>query len=255
METKRDGERKYVRKVQEGTRRYGEHQASVIGRFEKLVEALETERTRLRKEVATLRDLLHDRDAEGARLHDEIAAIAEDNRRLSREYVEVERQSASIASLYVASLQLHVSPERESVLGAINEIVSGLIGCEEVAVYALEKAEARLQRIAGFGLDPALLRTVAVGSGIIGRTASTGLLYVRTGDQDAAAARDEGELTACVPLKIDGTVTGAIALFRLLSHKLDFEEADLELFDLLTTQAATALHCADLYEAAKAVPK
>jgi GAF domain len=246
MEPKRDVERTYVRKLQEDTRHYAERQASVVAKLERLVSSLEADRVRLQDEVAALRALLDSRDAEGSRLHVEMAAIVHENKRLSRDYVEVERQSSNLASLYVASLQLHASLEQPRVLSTIQEIVAALIGCEEVAVYALDRRGERLTQIAAFGPTSAFPATVPVGSGVIGRTASSGERYVRRGAPDPAAAPEESELTACLPLKVDGMVTGAIALFRLLSHKPDFEEADFELFDLLSTEAATALYCAEL---------
>jgi hypothetical protein len=236
-----------VKKLQEDTRRYAEHQASVVAKLERLVSSLEGDRARLQDEVAALRMLLESRDAEGSRLHVEMAAIVHENKRLSREYVEVERQSSNLASLYVASLQLHASLERRRVLETIQEIVAGLIGCEELAVYVLKRQAAGLERIAAFGMDGRSLATVPVGSGVIGRATSSGERYVRRGGPDPATSPEESELTACIPLKVDGVVTGAIALYRLLSHKLDFEEADFELFDLLSTEAGTALHCAELH--------
>jgi hypothetical protein len=42
-------------------------------------------------------------------------------------------------------------------------------------------------------------------------------------------------------------VSGAIALFRLLPQKSGIEAVDRELFELLATHAATALHCARLH--------
>lgn len=253
MERKRDTERTYVRKLQEGTRRYGEHQASVVERLERLVASLESERRRLQDEVATLRAVLRNRDAEGSRLHEEMAAIVEDNRRLTREYVEVERQSSSLASLYVASLQLHDSLQPKRVLDTIQEIVAALIGCEEVAVYSRERERPSLERIAVFGASEDVPASVSIGSGVIGRTAATGEKWVRSEDADPAAEPWESELSACIPLKVDGEVTGAIALFRLLSHKPGFEEADYELFDLLSVQAGVALHCSDLLSTSGAV--
>jgi hypothetical protein len=47
-------------------------------------------------------------------------------------------------------------------------------------------------------------------------------------------------------LKLDGRVTGALALFRLLPHKGGYQPLDNELFDLLATQAAVALYCTSL---------
>lgn len=247
MEPKRSVDRTYVKKLQDDSRRYAERQASVVEKLESLVSSLESERARLQDEVAALRMLLESRDAEGSRLYEEMSAIVRENKRLSREYVEVERQSSNLASLYVASLQLHGSLERDQVLCTIQEIVGGLIGCEELAVYLLDRPGRRLKRIANFGTDEQKLATVSVGSGVMGRAVASGERYVRRGESDDVATPDESELTACIPLKVGGVVTGALALFRLLSHKPDFEEADFELFDLLSTEAGTALHCAALH--------
>jgi hypothetical protein len=43
-------------------------------------------------------------------------------------------------------------------------------------------------------------------------------------------------------LILDGEVTGAIAVFRLLGQKQGLEDIDLQLFDLLASHAATALY-------------
>jgi len=240
--------RSYVRKVQEDTRRYAEHQASMVQKLEKLVASLGAERAALLVEVKALRTALEDREREQSRLSRQMAEFVDENKRLSNEYVQVERQSSSLASLYTASFQLHGSLERDEVLTAIQEIVSGLIGCEELAVFTADESGERLLRVSSFGLDEGRLTSVPLGTGVIGRTAATGERYVRNGNApDPAATGEEGDLTTCIPLRVDGKVTGAIALFRLLSHKPGLEEADHELFDLLGTQAATALYCAELH--------
>jgi len=46
-----------------------------------------------------------------------------------------------------------------------------------------------------------------------------------------------------------------IALFTLLAHKPGLADVDRELFELLGTQAATALYCADLHAEAARSPK
>jgi hypothetical protein len=48
-------------------------------------------------------------------------------------------------------------------------------------------------------------------------------------------------------LVLDGKVTGAIAIYRLLPQKAGVEELDRELFDLLANHAATALYCTALH--------
>ena len=50
------------------------------------------------------------------------------------------------------------------------------------------------------------------------------------------------DLTACIPLSLDGQLMGAIAIFRLLPQKPNLEAIDYELFDMLAIHAAIALH-------------
>lgn len=128
---------------------------------------------------------------------------------LRAQLAELEQQHAHLTCLYVACSRLHASPDREDVIAAIHEIVINLIGCEELAVY--EKHGERLSLISSFGIEP--------------------------GNTPAFE-----NATAVVPLVLDGRETGAIVLFRLLDHKPGLEPIDHELFELLTTHAATALH-------------
>lgn len=245
--------RDYARKVQEGTRRYAEHQAEMVAKLEVLVASLEEERAQLDAEVKSLRAAVQSRESERSRLSVTMAEIVDENKRLSGEYVQVEQQSSSLANLYAASFRLHDSLERAEVLTAIQEIVISIIGCEEQAIFALDETAGTLGRIASFGLADDRLPSVPLGSGVIGRTAATGEPYIRDDNPDEAATDpDEAGLTACIPLKVEDKVTGVIALFSLLSHKPGIEDVDRELFELLGSQAATALHCADLHaEAAR----
>jgi hypothetical protein len=59
-----------------------------------------------------------------------------------------------------------------------------------------------------------------------------------------------------IPLKFKERPLGAIALYRLLSHKHELRDVDYALFDYLATHAAMAVHSAKLYtEAEKKVSK
>ncbi|HEY7543367.1 MAG TPA: GAF domain-containing protein, partial [Blastocatellia bacterium] len=76
--------------------------------------------------------------------------------------------------------------------------------------------------------------------------ALSGKMWVK-GRNDEADGLEHSNLLACIPLKLGGRVTGAIAIFSLLSHKPELEEVDYEMFDLLATHAATALYCTELH--------
>jgi GAF domain-containing protein len=84
---------------------------------------------------------------------------------------------------------------------------------------------------------------VPLGEGLIGRAAQTGEIYLASSPAGARGPAAEARLTACIPFKLGGRVVGALALFQLLPQKAGFEEIDREMFNLLATHAAMALHC------------
>jgi GAF domain-containing protein len=89
-----------------------------------------------------------------------------------------------------------------------------------------------------------MFREVRFGEGIIGQVASTGQPFVSNDEHGRGVG-----VTACVPLQVDGRVTGAIAIFRLLPQKHDGLEAlDEELLGLLASQAGIALYCTTLHD-------
>jgi len=169
--------------------------------------------------------------------------VQAESERFAEQYRDLEAQNANLANLYVASYRLHGTLDREEVLATIQEIVTNLVGSEEIGVFELDEAGSSLRLIASTGIDPEPYRVIAMGSGRIGRCAQTGETYVSS-DADAAApaGRGEADLSACVPLRLQDRVSGAIALFRLLPQKSGIEALDRELFDLLATHAAPALY-------------
>ena len=208
----------YAHRVVHGTLRYAEE--------------LMAENHRLRVELAAM-------ESQHAGLVDGLQRARAERERYAAQYRDLETQNTSLANLYVASYRLHGTLDREAVLSTILEIVTNLVGCEEIAVFETDGGGTRLELAASTGIDGDAYRSLAFGAGQIGACAATGETFV--------AADATSPLTACVPLKLDGHVSGAIALFRLLPQKSGSEDVDRELFDLLATHAATALHCARLH--------
>lgn len=188
--------------------------------------------------------------AENERLRGELALVSARLARHAEEALLVEEQNASLAHLYVASFRLHGTVKKSEVLDAIHEIVINLIGCEEHAV--LEIAQDGLALTSSFGLETLekeRLAKVPFGHGILGRVARTGERYLRGESDSSQAEAYEEHLTVAVPLKLGERVVGVLAIFRLLPQKAELEAGDHELFDLLSTHAATALAFTDLYAA------
>src|SRR6185295_19398382 len=99
------------------------------------------------------------------------------------------------------------------------EIIATLVGSEEMALFERDEKAPVLSLVDCVGIDPVAFRTVAIGAGIIGGTAAKGETYVAGPDEVEEPAAGEEGLTACIPLTLEGRVTGVIAIFRLLAHK------------------------------------
>jgi len=244
MIARREG-RAYVLQVQEATRRYTEDLLTLVQRLTGCLTTLEAERSRLRAEAQRLHTRLATRDAELSRLHKQVVALQDVNERLVEEFGQVERRSSELANLYVATYRLHWTLDRDEVITAIREIVADLLGCEEMAIFEWEDGASALSLVASVGVDPARYARIPQGAGIIGRTALTGEAYYADG---SLIPPGEEHITACTPLKVDGRITGAIALFRLLGHKRRLEEGDYQLVELLSTHAAIALYSSGLQQ-------
>lgn len=175
--------------------------------------------------------------AELQRLRERLGEIEAENRRICDEFVAVQEQNAELVALYAAIERLHEVSSRSAVLGAIQEIVVNLVGSEHFALYEKTADGRRLVVARALGVDAAGLGEVAIGSGVVGRVAAEGKAFVApTGGAGAAP-----EVLACVPLKVAGAVTGALAIHRLLGHKPSLSAFDHELFALLERHAGLAL--------------
>jgi regulator of replication initiation timing len=259
MTTRKDGEGQgsYVFKVREDTRRYVQDLLGENEKLRRLAASLESDKSRLLSEKMALQEkLLALREEldrifhEQSDLRRQLAEVEAANQQSSRPYLEVEQQNNNLANLYVASYQLHSTLDRGEVLSAIQEIVINLIGSEELAIYELGPDGTALRLAGSFGIDPVEYATVPLHSGmtgIIGRTAVSGEIYLAGKGSDFARAPREANLTACVPLKLGDQVSGALAVFRLLPQKNGLEAIDYELFNLLAAHAGTALYLTRLH--------
>jgi len=238
----------YVRKVRNDTRKYIQDLLNENERLHVLVTTLQEEQVHtvgsLRKQVELLRQELEHNKSEETRLKKHLAETQAENRRFFEQYAEVEQENSNLANLYVASYRLHGTLDRRQVLEVIQEIIINLIGSEEIGIFEMDDDGASLRLISSFGIDPEPLRQILLGRGPIGASAQTG--EVAVWPRSAASEENQG-LTACVPLKLDGRVTGVLAIFGLLPQKPDLGPLDRELFDLLATHAATALYCTSLH--------
>jgi nitrate/nitrite-specific signal transduction histidine kinase len=237
----------YVWKVNEETRRFAKELLTENERLRHLVAGLQKEGRDLEGALSTLRAEVDHCRREEVALKRQMTEIREENQSFSQKYLEVEIQNSNLANLYVASYRLHATLDRQEILNSIKEIIINLIGSEEFGIFECDAGESTLSLTASAGIDATRHRRIPVGEGRIGETARTAKIYLAGGEEEPSASPEEAPLLACIPLKVDGKVTGVIAIFRLLQHKTALEAVDQEMFDLLATHAAVALYCAGLH--------
>jgi chemotaxis protein CheD len=155
--------------------------------------------------------------------------------------------NTELVPIDVASCRMRSATSHGDVIEAIEEIVLNLIGSEEYALFAIDDESSTLTLLACSGINEDRYRAIPLGSGPIGRAVMMDEVYLFD-DGSAGQPHEEPELSACVPLKSDGAVAGAIAIFRLLPQKLGVEAIDRDLLELLGCLAAPALHRADRHE-------
>lgn len=244
----------YVRKVQEETHRFAQALMTENEKLRQLVGQLKNDNCGLEEQVQKIRDELGRHREQRADLEQQVAEVEADKERVAMQYLAHEQQVGNLMNLYVASYRLHGTLDRAELLNTIKEIVANLIGSEEMGVFRLDEDRTRLHLESFVGIDENHFRTVPLGFGIIGRVARTGEKYFAMQDGNWQPSADEAGLTACIPLKTRDTITGVVAIFRMLQQKPCLGSVDHELLNLLATHAATALYCADLHALVSAMP-
>lgn len=230
----------FVQKLTASAQKHAEELFEQNERLKSLVASLEEKQTQISEELSSLREERDALRAERTKLKHVLDEALAQNRRDIERSALVEQQCTSLANLYVATFKLHGSLERAEVLAAISEIVVNLVGCENFAV--LERDGSRLKLIGEFPTHPSPVRELSAEDGFVADIFGTNGPWVAGRDPLPGSAVPP-EVTAVIPLRLRSELTGAIVLFGLLPQKGgSFGDVDLELMDLLTAHAATALY-------------
>ncbi len=240
---------------------YFENGRQIAGELVQEIEAarrrlqeLENDNTRLRMQLKSdtaIRELLQ-----------KIETLEEERQALLIHSEEAERQArvelaraaateselANLASLYVASSQLHASLDPREVIQTMGQLLLQFVGAGAYAIYTAHGRD--LLPVMSEGVAIEQLRVERVGEGAIGSCFMV---------QDVVATpegKNDNEPIATVPLRIGDEPVGCVAVFALLEQKATLQDADFELLRMLATQGATALAGARLYAAANgAIPR
>jgi GAF domain-containing protein len=184
------------------------------------------------------------RREENDRLRAELEALDSEYQRFTHRCIEIEAQNEALANLYVANFQLHTSLEPEGVTHAIKDIVEGLIGASQWALFERDAESGDLVLKAGEGVSARFpTGRVRADEGQEGRAVQSGRPLI-------GGSGIDDEQVALLPLTADGECVGLIAIYRMLAHKRNgYSPIDYELLNLLSGQAANALASSRLFAA------
>jgi hypothetical protein len=155
-----------------------------------------------------------------------VEELLHDNRRLRDRVLELEAENHHLASLYVASVQLHATLEPAQVVRTIVEILENFVGARTFALYLVDERAGRLRAVAVHNAEPALGEP-GLGEQALAERPSYADLGAPPLDPTRAAP------PVVVPLRLGRRAVGAIAVWELLSHKPALDDVDHRLFDLL----------------------
>jgi GAF domain-containing protein len=228
----------FVDRVREDASRYLQELLSENERLRNGLADLEGEHRRLVAERDAAQRALDFERTERTTVDERLEIVERENESYLAQFVTVQEEIGDLANLYIAASRLAGTLDRAKVVAAVEEIIINIVGSEELALFELDGKELAL--VSSFGVEQRELMRVRP-SGILGKVVQSAEAYIPLGDE----LREELvgiKVNACVPLTIDGKVTGAIVVFRLLQQKARLTESDVELLSLLGTHAATALY-------------
>jgi putative methionine-R-sulfoxide reductase with GAF domain len=167
---------------------------------------------------------------------------------IDERFNEVEDQFAALANLFVASNQLHASLTPRGVVRRIKEILAQLVGAEAYAMYLASYDTKELVPIASEGVPGSKLVSISTADSLLGKVVQQGKAVI---DEDRPSnLLDFDNPPVVIPLIVDETTVGVIAIYATLEQKPRFSHTDFELFKLLGQHAAAALVGSSLFEQA-----
>jgi hypothetical protein len=141
----------------------------------------------------------------------------------------------------VAQRRLADTAGREDTLEAIRDIVTNLLGSEEIALFTVDGRRGVLSLLWSFGIDAVRNRRLVAGTSPNLRRVIDGETYV----EDARASRRDsgqvGAFNALVPILLDGRTVAILGIRSLLPQKAGLDEADVKLLRFLSAEAGKTL--------------
>jgi len=145
------------------------------------------------------------------------------------------------ARVYAARMRLQNAIDQADALDAIREIAGNLIGCEEVAVFKIDKKRSELWLYWSFGVNPNKHSVLEVRREPGLKDVLNGQPVFRFGLSTENLLSTDDPVNALIPVLVDGRPCAVIVLFRLFPHKAGIEPVDQEICEVLSNCAGRAV--------------
>jgi len=141
--------------------------------------------------------------------------------------------------LEAAQKRLRESVNRADGLEAIREIVTNLLGCEEIGLFTAERETGGL--IWSFGIDAQRHSTLNSFDESALHRVMQGELHVAQVDHEGHSHHDNPALRIFVPIRLHNRTMAVLVMLKLLPQKLGFDIADINLLKSLSDEMGRAL--------------
>lgn len=138
--------------------------------------------------------------------------------------------------LETARKRLRESVGQADTLEAIREIVTGLVGCEEMGIFIVDQGNSEL--FWSFGIDAEQHRTLDKFEASALQCVLRGECYIAPSGYGAGYS--SSSLQVFVPILCNGR-TAVLVMLRLLPQKTSFDDSDIRLVNLLSHEAGKGL--------------
>jgi hypothetical protein len=142
--------------------------------------------------------------------------------------------------LEAAQKRIRESVGKADTLEAVREVVTNLLGCEEIGLYSVnDKTSSDL--LWSFGIDTERHGTLDAFDEAILRRVMQGEMHVAQLDHSGHAKHEHPPLRVFAPIRSAGKIVAVLVMLTLLPQKVSFDESDINLVKLLSAEAGKAL--------------
>jgi hypothetical protein len=130
--------------------------------------------------------------------------------------------------------RLRESAGPSDALEGIREVVSNLLGSEEMALFQVDRRSSAFPLVWSFGINPREHQWLNGSSESVLKVLLNGRTHIELAGKSAP-------FTVLVPISLHGQTVAILAILRLLPQKTGFAKADMEVLQVLSDEAGTVI--------------